>query len=55
MTIWVCKFCKSDEITYWDNAALCTTFDWGFFCENCKKYIDPYDEIEIVERDETKV
>ena len=45
----VCKTCKSDDLDYWDNALLCTTFDWGYYCNGCKAYIDPYDGIETVE------
>jgi hypothetical protein len=44
----VCKTCKSWDLEYWDNALLCTTFEWGFYCHTCQKYIDPYDDVETV-------
>jgi hypothetical protein len=50
MTFWVCKTCKSPDIEYWDNAPMCTTFDWGFYCPVCKKYLDcSSEDIETVE------
>ncbi len=42
----VCKKCKSPHLVYWDNVEMCTTFDWGYYCETCKEYIDPYDDVE---------
>ena len=45
----VCKTCKSDDLGYWDNALMCTTFDWGYYCNVCKTYIDPYDGVENIE------
>ena len=45
----ICKLCGSSDIVYWDNIEMCTTFDWGYYCEGCKKYLDPYSDIETKE------
>jgi len=45
----VCKKCKSWELTYWDNVLLLGSFDWGYYCETCKKNIDPYEDVEVIE------
>ena len=45
-----CRKCKSDDLEYWDNVEMTSeTFNWGYYCNTCKEYIDPYDDIEIYE------
>ena len=47
-SIMICKFCKSDKVYYWDNMEMCTTFDWGYCCDNCGRSLDPYDDVEFI-------
>jgi hypothetical protein len=47
--IMICKKCKSSDIEYWDNALMCESFNWGYYCNGCGAGLDPDSDVEYVE------